>query len=64
MMGTLNQDPVYERTFFYLCNPFTRIRANSVIDCNTCLRTEIGKVARVPCKQKADPPSKFVPTSR
>ena len=27
--------------------PFTRNRANSVIDCNTCRRTEIGTVARV-----------------
>ena len=57
MLFTLNQDPVYKGPdkvlngqIFYFCNPFTRNRANSVIDCNTCRRSELGTVPRVPCK--------------
>ena len=57
MLFTLNQDPVYKGQdkvlngqIFYLCNPFTRNRANSVIDRNNCRRSKIGTVPRVPCK--------------
>ena len=38
---------------FYLCNPFTRNRANSVTDCNTVCRSKTSTFPRVPCKRKA-----------
>lgn len=39
---------------FYLCDPFTRNRANSVTDCNTVCHSKTCKLPQVPCKREAD----------
>ena len=53
-------DKILNERIFYLCNPFTRNRANSVTDCNTVCRSKTSTFPRVPCKRKARDPCRYL----